>query len=97
LKAANASKLSVWISEGIDSKLDILLPLSHTMILWAAAVCRVTSQMVFSLQPSGLMKGMHVWEHMSCKNHLHISTVMVCVGTQEVHPASASSIPRLGM
>jgi hypothetical protein len=71
LKAANATKLSVWISEGIDSKLDRLLPPSHTMILWAAAVCRVTSVMVLSLQPSGLMKGVHVCRRRECMQPVH--------------------------
>jgi hypothetical protein len=52
-KAANAAKLSVWLSEGIDSKLDGLLPTSRTLILWAASVCRLTSEMVFNLQLSG--------------------------------------------
>jgi hypothetical protein len=60
LKPVNASRLSVWICEGpkgIDSKLDGLLSPSHTMILWAAAVCRVTKVDVFTTKHAGNWQG----------------------------------------
>jgi hypothetical protein len=52
LKPVNASRLSVWICEGpkgngIDSKLGGLLQPSHTIILWAAAVCRICTDNIF--------------------------------------------------
>jgi hypothetical protein len=53
LKPSNASTLSKWICvgpKGIDSKLNTLLPTSHTLILWAAAVCRVCDVNVFTRQ-----------------------------------------------
>ena len=56
LKPVNASRLSVFICEGpkgIDGKLDGLLPASHTMILWAASLCRVTKVDVFTTKHAG--------------------------------------------
>jgi hypothetical protein len=60
LSTASASTLSKWICEGpkgkdagIDSKLDGLLPPSHSMILWAAAVCRVVKVNVFANDLAG--------------------------------------------
>jgi hypothetical protein len=56
LKAANASRLSVWICEGpkgIDSKLDALLPPSHTVIMWTAAACRVCKNNMFTTDLAG--------------------------------------------
>jgi hypothetical protein len=55
ISPANAASLSVWICEGpkgknagIDSKLDAILPHTHTMILWAAAVCRICTENIFT-------------------------------------------------
>jgi hypothetical protein len=58
LSLANASKLSKWICEGpkgngIDSKLDALLQRSHTLILWAAAACRVVKNNLFTTDFGG--------------------------------------------
>jgi hypothetical protein len=53
LKPVNASRLSVWIREGIEDKLKFVLQTSHTSILWAAAVCRVTHVNVFAGQLAG--------------------------------------------
>lgn len=54
LSAANASTLSKWICEGpkgidrgTDGQLDTLMLDSHTLILWAAAVCRICKENVF--------------------------------------------------
>jgi hypothetical protein len=64
LKPVNASRLSVWICEGdkgIDSRLDALLPPSHTMILWAAAACRVTALNVHKTKLTGICRvGTHL-------------------------------------
>ena len=60
LSPASAATLSNWICEGpkgkdagIDNKLNALLPTSHTMILWAAAVCRVVKVNVFANDLAG--------------------------------------------
>jgi hypothetical protein len=56
LKPANATKLSVWICEGdkgIDDRLFYVLEPSHTLILWAASLCRISSGNVFSRHLAG--------------------------------------------
>jgi hypothetical protein len=61
LTPSNASTLSEWICEGpkgIDGKLKTLLPTSHTLVLWAAAVCRVCGVNVFMLAMTGRVSGL---------------------------------------
>jgi hypothetical protein len=45
--AANASKLSDWLTRNFDSTLSTALPSTHAFIIWTAALCRVWPGSVF--------------------------------------------------
>jgi hypothetical protein len=60
LSPVSAAKLSQWICEGpkgkgngIDGRLNGLLHPSHTVILWAAAACRVCRNNLFTTDYGG--------------------------------------------